>query len=241
MLIGLAVVPQLGRTSAGAAMGGVEAVLFYLIAYGAMTVGAFAVLSYLETPRKRIEKVDDLAGLGRTHPGTALLMIVFLFSLIGMPLTAGFNGKLLLFFEAMGLTGTEQAASEPVKKHLLEQVRLYHVLAVIAAVNAAIGAWYYLRVAAVMYLRDAVEPLPAPRTTSWPALACCWVCALLTLGLGVYPAPLVRAIKSSIPRRAEVRTAGLPPEALARQGPGERGAAEGVRETEYEFSTRRAE
>ena len=82
-------------------VGGVEAVLFYLVAYGAMTIGAFAVLRYLSTPERPVETVDDLAGLSRSHPGVALLMVLFLFSLIGIPLTAGFMGKLFLFYGAV--------------------------------------------------------------------------------------------------------------------------------------------
>src|SRR5262249_15687163 len=147
--------------------GALEAVLFYLVAYGAMTVGAFAVLYALETPERRVEKIDDLAGLGKTHPGLSLLMLVFLFSLIGLPLTAGLAGKLMLFYEALGVSGS--ATAEPTK-NWTDQVRLYQALALIGVLNAAIGGWYYLRVAAVMYLREAVEPLP--RLRAWPALAC---------------------------------------------------------------------
>jgi NADH-quinone oxidoreductase subunit N len=158
-------------------------------------------------PHRRVEKVDDLAGLGRTHPGVALLMVLFLFSLIGMPLTAGFAGKLMLFWDAMGLSGAEITATGKAKEELLEHVRLYRILALIGAVNAAIGGWYYLRVVAVMYLRDAVEPLPKQRP--WPALACIWVCAALTLGLGVYPYPMVEAIRSAVPRRAEGQGPGV--------------------------------
>jgi NADH-quinone oxidoreductase subunit N len=214
MLIGLTVVPRLEAGTAGAAVGGVEALLFYLVAYGAMTVGAFAVLHYLDHPDRRVVNVDDLAGLGRTHPGTALLMVLFMCSLIGIPLTAGFAGKLMLFWNAMGLSGPDQltALSEEARKEFLLQVRLYRLLAVIGVLNAAVGGWYYLRIIAVMYLREAIVPLPRLRFA--PVLASIWVCAALTLGLGVYPAPLVEAIRSTIPRRAaEPRPAALAPAA----------------------------
>src|SRR5262249_59038791 len=103
MLIGLAVVPaQAYRApSEPGANGGGEALLFYLIAYGAMTVGAFAVLAYLDAPGRRMETVDDLAGLRETHPASASLMGLFMISLIGIPLTAGFTGKLYLFVSAI--------------------------------------------------------------------------------------------------------------------------------------------
>lgn len=187
MLIGLAVVRYLagdtsGRVPPGEAVGGVEALLFYLVAYGAMTVGFFATLHYLDTPERPVENVDDLAGLGRSHPGLALLMVLFLFSLIGMPLTAGFAGKFQLFFAALGLSG--------------EQAWLYRVLAVIAAVNAAIGGWYYLRMAAVMFLREAIDPLPKARPA--PVLVTITVCAVLTLGLGTYAKPIVEVIRQAV-------------------------------------------
>ena len=109
MLIGLAVAPRLTAGSTGEAVGGVEALLFYLLAYGAMTVGAFAVLHYLSTPDRPIENVDDLAGLGKSHPGVALLMVLFLFSLIGMPLTGGVHGQGLPVLRRAGSVGRQPA------------------------------------------------------------------------------------------------------------------------------------
>src|SRR5262249_31805080 len=97
----------------------------------------------------------------------------FLFSLIGIPLTAGFAGKFLLFFGAMALPS--EGGNAP----------LFRVLAFLAVVNAAIGAWYYLRIAAVMYLRTSVRPVE--RRWSLPGLATLWVCAAVTLGLGINP------------------------------------------------------
>jgi NADH-quinone oxidoreductase subunit N len=188
MLIGLAVTPALLQKSDPTAevepmVGGVEAVLFYLVAYAAMTVGAFAVLAYLSTPQRPVETVDDLAGLGRSHPGVALLMVVFLFSLIGIPLTAGFVGKFLLLLGAM-------AAKDP--------PNLFRVLALIGVLNSAIGAWYYLRIAAVMYLRSPIKPLERRRFR--PGLAALWVCAAVTIVFGVYPDPLVQATRAAVTR-----------------------------------------
>jgi NADH-quinone oxidoreductase subunit N len=214
MLIGLAMAPKLfPPLGAGAPLGGVEAVLFYLVAYGAMTIGAFAVLSYLSTPERRVETADDLAGLGRSHPGTALLMTLFLFSLIGMPLTAGFLGKLLLFLGAVSVPDMPDA-QPPDQSH-----RLFVWLTVIAAVNAAIGGWYYLRLIAVMYLRDSLRPVEKPRAS--PVLVAMWLCAVVTLGVGVYPGPVMETIKSV------VRTAPQAPPAVAAQGPADRAVAAG--------------
>jgi NADH-quinone oxidoreductase subunit N len=196
MLIGLAVAPKLVHVS-NTMVDGVDAVFFYLVSYAAMTLGAFAVLHYLSESGQRAETMDDLAGLSRTRPGMALVMILFLFSLIGIPLTAGFMGKFLLFAAALDIP----SVSEP--NVWLTQRTLFIGLAALAAINAAIGGWYYLRIAAVMYLR---EPPPstaapsAPKEKPWPVLAAVWLCALLTLGIGVYPAPLKQAVQSAVPR-----------------------------------------
>src|SRR5436305_10078155 len=82
-------------------VGGMDAILVYLVAYGMMTIGAFAVILFLSTPERQVESIDDLAGLGQSHPISAASMAVFMFSLIGLPLTAGFAGKLLLFVGAI--------------------------------------------------------------------------------------------------------------------------------------------
>jgi NADH-quinone oxidoreductase subunit N len=193
MLIGLAVAPRL-VTASSFGIGGVEAVLFYLVAYGGMTVGVFAVLSYLSTRERTVETVDDLAGLARSHPGVALLMALFLFSLIGIPLTAGFWGKFLLFSDALLIPfRPENAASR-------EQHWLFALLALIGAVNAAIGGWYYLRIAAAMYLRDPLDPIVKGRVR--PVLVAVWACALLTLGVGVYPYPIEQVAVDAVGRVA---------------------------------------
>jgi NADH-quinone oxidoreductase subunit N len=173
MLIGLAAAHYI-QASGSELPAGVQAVLFYLAAYGAMTIGAFGILAYLSTPERPVEMEDDLSGLSRSHPGVALLMALFLFSLIGIPLTAGFNGKLLLFLGALGVDG--------------DRAVFYRYLALIAAINVAIGAWYYLRIVAKMYLHIPIKPLEKPRAR--PILVALWFCAAVTLFLGIYPAPM---------------------------------------------------
>jgi NADH-quinone oxidoreductase subunit N len=182
MLVGLSAAHHLkiSESVSGWAGIGVPAVLFYLVAYGSMTVGAFAVLAYLSTPERPVENEDDLAGLSRDHPGLALMMALFLFSLIGIPLTAGFVGKLLLFLGALAVEG--------------ERAVFYRDLAIIMAVNAAIGGWYYLRILTKMFLHTPMKPLEPMRFAhSWPALAALWICTVLTLGLGL-PNPLTDRI-----------------------------------------------
>ncbi len=92
-------------------------------------------------------------------------MVLFLFSLIGIPLTAGFWAKWQVIFGVLDLPANADSLS----------VMWFVVLAVITAVNAAIGGWYYLRIAAVMYLRTPLRPAERPRFS--PALAAVWLCA----------------------------------------------------------------
>jgi NADH-quinone oxidoreductase subunit N len=196
MLIGLAAAaaPH-GFTPEAAehASASVNAVLFYLVAYGAMTVGAFAVIACLNTPEQPVENVEDLAGLSRSHPSLALVMALFLFSLIGIPLTAGFVGKLQLFLGAMAVQNTAEAGA-------VDQARLFRILALIGALNAAIGAWFYLRIAVVMYLRDPARRLGAVR--AGPILAAVLLCAAVTLLFGIYPEPLARKAREALPQPA---------------------------------------
>jgi NADH-quinone oxidoreductase subunit N len=145
MLIGLA------AGDAGS-VGGTSALLFYLAVYGLMTIGVFALIGQGAAGGERgaqpaISTIDDLRGLGQLQPATALLLTVCLFSLTGLPPTAGFLGKLNLFLAAWS-DGTNTSRT----------------LAVVMAINAAIGAWYYLRLIALMFL----EPAPATPTASSP-------------------------------------------------------------------------
>ncbi|MBY0525804.1 MAG: NADH-quinone oxidoreductase subunit N [Gemmataceae bacterium] len=198
MLIGLAVAPDLSYSTGKPITGGAEAVLFYLVAYSAMTLGAFAVITLLSTPERPVETVDDLAGLSSSHPGVAILMALFLFSLIGIPLTAGFAGKFLIFFGALAIPADQVQLSE----HALWFWRL----ALIGAVNAAIGAWYYLRIVSAMYLRTPIKPIE--QHPSWPGVTAMLICAAVTLGLGVYPWPMVKAARAAIlsERSTDART-----------------------------------
>jgi NADH-quinone oxidoreductase subunit N len=132
--------------------------------------------------------------------------VLFLFSLIGIPLTAGFAGKMLLFFDALGLSRGEG----PADAH--SQLFLY--LAIVAVVNAAVGAWYYLRLAGVMYLREGLYPPERGRMR--PVLPAIWACALLTLAFGVYPGPLLDAVRAAVARPAPAAPA--PPERAAAEG-----------------------
>jgi NADH-quinone oxidoreductase subunit N len=175
LLIGLAV--GLATGNAQGPLGGVGALGFYLVVYAAATIGTFAVLEHLGRAERRLEGVDELAGLGRTRPLAAALLAVFMFSLAGVPPLAGFWGKLLLFGSALNVVGAGGARW------------WFTGLAVVGVLNAAVAAAYYLRIVAVMYFRN---PLGTPRAEGgvgawWAAVAC----ALLVVAIGIYPGPLM--------------------------------------------------
>lgn len=186
MLMGVVIASSLPDATGRPGIGGIDALLVYLVAYGMMTVGAFAVLLFLSTPERPIDSIDDLAGAGQTHPVSAGAMTIFLFSLIGLPLTAGFAGKLLLFVGAF---------SAPTNTPTMRN--LYQVMAVIAAINAAVGAYYYLRVLGVMYLRTPLRP--ATRSRAIPTFLASIALAGGTLFFGVYPEPIVKAARKAAP------------------------------------------
>src|SRR6202050_457524 len=145
---------------------GTAAVLFYLAAYALMKVGAFTTVAWLGGSGERYLDLDDYAGLAHTRPVTAACLSIFLLSLLGLPVTAGFLGKLYIFDAAL-------------HSHLVW-------LAVILAINSVIGAYYYLRVIVAMYMR---EPKRTLSTEKIPA----GVAAVLTLAvagilyLGLFP------------------------------------------------------
>ncbi len=156
---------------------GTQGVLIYLVAYALMTLGAFGVIIALSTPERPIEQVDDLAGLGQSHPRFALVMAIFLFSLAGIPPLAGFYGKFALFTSALDVAFTSDS-------------NLFLWLTIIGGLNAAIGAYYYLRIVVLMYLRPAPSS-PIVARAPWPTVAAVVVCGVLTVILGIAPAPVV--------------------------------------------------
>ncbi len=164
---------------------GVDGLLFYLIAYALMALGFFAAIIAIGSDSRIVDNADDLAGVAKTNPVAAACLAIALFSMIGLPLTAGFNGKLMLFF---GLIDAPSASGLGV---------MYRVLAVILAVNAAIGAMYYLRLLGIVYLRMPLNP-DAKSTGLGPVVAAV-LCALGTITLGVYATPLLNAIKLAFP------------------------------------------
>ncbi|MCS6864179.1 MAG: hypothetical protein NZS48_03805, partial [Gemmata sp.] len=195
MLMGVVVASSLPDATTTLDVVGLEALFVYLVAYGMMTIGVFALVVFLSTPERPVQAIDDLAGLSQTHPVTAALMAIFFFSLIGLPLTAGFAGKLSVFMGALNAPAPTAAMGN-----------LYQVMAIVAAINAAIGAYYYLRVVGVMYLRTALHPLQGSRAI--PTFLAALALAGGTLVFGVYPDPLAKAARNATPASAAVGKSG---------------------------------
>ncbi len=189
MLIGFVVASTLPDVVNGTVPSqvGLDSVLFYLVTYGLMTVGSFAVLVHLAGGEHPVETVDDLAGLAKTHPWAAGALAVCLFSLLGLPLSAGFAGKLLLFVGAFDAPTTGSLKT------------MARILAVVAVVNSAIGAVYYLRLVGVMTLRSPLKVAETSRGNV--ALVVALICAAATVAVGVYPKPLADAARAAIPLR----------------------------------------
>jgi len=182
MLIGLSVALAAsgqGETSEN----GMTALLLYMTVYALATAGTFAALTYLSGDGSSIDDVDQLAGLCRTKPGVAAAVAVFMFSLAGIPPLAGFWGKLSLFASAL--------AVEPNGSTLFGEPRMWFVaLAVLGALNAAIGAAYYLRIVAAMYFRPTSEK-QTDHAAGAGALTAMWTTAVLVVLIGLHPSGVV--------------------------------------------------
>ena len=177
MLVGLLVGPAVAG-EAGFLANGIAAVLFYLVAYGVMNLGAFAVLGILRSKGEECETYDDLRGLVRRHPLLATVMAVCVFSLTGMPPILGFWGKLYLVGAAMS-----QAAGGHTE---------WVWLVVLLVMASAIGAVYYLRIIAACFLPDRNEETTASPKVPWRTAAGV-ASALGVLGLSLWTSWLIEA------------------------------------------------
>lgn len=154
---------------------GYAALLFYLLVYTFMTIGAFSVLAVLSAEGREAVRVDDLSGLHETHPLAAGVMSICMFSLAGIPPLAGFWAKWYL------LSASIERATVTGDSSLV-------VLAVVLVVNSAVSLGYYLRVPVVMYMRGAEQadrPDGSAASLQNVALVSCAVAIVL---LGVVPA-----------------------------------------------------
>jgi NADH-quinone oxidoreductase subunit N len=156
---------------------GAGGVLFYLLVYTFTTVGAFGAVLLLERGRREAVELDDYAGLAVRHPRLAFALALFLLSLVGIPPTAGFAAKFYVFGAA---------------------IQAGHVwLVIIAALNSAVAAYYYLRVVVAMYMREA-EGVPAGAPPSFAGGLALAVALLGVVYLGVMPAPVLDLAQAAV-------------------------------------------
>jgi len=141
---------------------GVSAVLFYLAVYSVMNFGAFAVLSLRDQT-----ELADFNGLAKRQPMTAALMSIFMASLIGLPMTAGFFGKFYIFKSAI-------------------DAELYW-LAGLGLLTSAVAAFYYVRVIVAMYMKPVADGSPELAIPAPSLQAVLFISAALTIGFGVFP------------------------------------------------------
>lgn len=150
---------------------GMAAAMFYLASYALMTIGAFIVVSHVAARHERYVRIDDLAGLSRRQPVTAALLAIFVFSLIGVPLTGGFFAKYYIF----------QAALD---SHLVW-------LTILGLINSAIAAFYYLRIVVAAYMREPGTAMTELTPISKGTNVAIWASALGVLYLGIFPSALL--------------------------------------------------
>jgi NADH-quinone oxidoreductase subunit N len=148
---------------------GSNGVLFYLLAYTVMNVGAFGVLSMLESANGQNLEFNDYSGLASKQPLIAGLMAIFMFSLSGIPPFAGFFGKYYVF------AGAIEAG--------------YTWLAILGVLMSVVSAYYYLRLVMLMYFKEQVSIMDAP--VSKLGLTALVLCALALFEFGIVPSAIL--------------------------------------------------
>ena len=173
-------VVHMGYVLLGLLAGGADgnsAVVFYLVAYSVVSIGAFGVVASFSAGGEEPQEYADWRGLGYRHPFRAGALAVFLFSLAGIPPTAGFIGKLGIFYAAVRAD--------------------YLGLTLVAIFASLVSLYYYLRLVIVMFMSDHTAPDLSPGSShEYAALA---VCLSAVLVLGIFPGPLLDLIRTILP------------------------------------------
>ncbi len=165
---------MIGLVSGGSE--GVASMMNYLFIYAFMNIGAFAVVIMLRTEGFKGENITDYEGLAKSHPLASALMLVFMFSLTGIPPTAGFVGKFYLFLAAVNAG--------------------YTWLAVVAVLFSAISAYFYLRIVMFMYMKEPKGEVKLSASSSTGiALA---VTATAVLVIGVLPSGVINMARAAV-------------------------------------------
>ncbi|QPB23515.1 NADH-quinone oxidoreductase subunit N [Rhizobium sp. 007] len=155
---------------------GIASVMLYLLIYSLMNLGIFGIVIMMRNGDFSGEIIEDYAGFARSHPGLALLMLLYLFSLAGIPPTAGFFAK---FYVLVALVE-----------------RGFVMLAVIAVLLSAVAAYFYIRIVMVIYMREprrAFDPALTPLVRATLAFT-----AVGTLGIGLFPERFLRLAQGAV-------------------------------------------
>lgn len=152
----------------------IAGVIFYLFTYTVMTLGAFTVVTLIARSGDRRTEVEDYNGIGFRTPVLAFTLSIFLLSLFGMPLTAGFMGKIAVFGSALKTGHT--------------------MLVVVGVINTAISAYYYLRLIVVMFFRERTTAWNAPYVPA-SAAAALVITVIGVIYLGLFPGSILDALK----------------------------------------------
>lgn len=150
---------------------GLRGILIYLAIYLAMNVGTFAVILCMRRREGMVEDIADLAGLSRNQPLLALALVIFMFSMAGVPPLAGFFGKFFIFMAAIN-------------------AQLY-ALAVIGVLASVVGAFYYLRIVKLMYFDEPADAFE--KEIGFELRAVIGVMGLFIVAFIVWPAPVIEA------------------------------------------------
>src|SRR6266404_4800304 len=178
ILVAFAAVTSLAGNPDGGAAPAYAAVLFYLVSYALVKLGAFTIVSELGGLGEKHLSLEDYAGLGQRQPVAAAVLSLFLLSLLGLPVTAGFFGKFYIFKAA-------------VNSHLI----WLHVL---IAINSVIGAYYYLRLIVVMYMREpSAESKPVIAVFPLTVNLVLVITALGTVYFGLFPNRILNFVLQS--------------------------------------------
>jgi NADH-quinone oxidoreductase subunit N len=153
---------------------GLDATIFYLFAYGVATVGAFAIVTLVRDSAGEVTDLNRWKGLGKRSPFVATSFALFLLAFAGIPLTSGFIGKFSIF----------SAAYESGAKGIV----------IAGVLSSAIAAFFYIRVIVLMFFTDATEDGTSVEIPSSLTRATVVIAVVVTVALGVYPAPLLEFI-----------------------------------------------
>lgn len=206
LMVALLVIPK-GSAAALAGLGG--GLVFYLLAYTLANASAFGVAAAISGNNTEDVGEEAYAGLAKKSPGHALVLAIAMLSLLGIPLTAGFMGKLTIFEEVLTARDND-----------------YLWLVIVAVINSVISAWYYLRVILVAYMREESTERPIALIESRPLSLSLGLAALATLFIGILPSSALtfsktagESLAGSAARAAVTAAGSAPASAIAPANP----------------------